>query len=131
MITFFDYCFYRISTSWYYRKIEPSTPYIWVCGQVTGCEVFNIMTLINVYHLINHSTYNFEIVFIPILIIVAMVNIFVLLTQKKYEFLIEHYKDEKHKKLKGWGVFLYVISSLFLFLFTEFKLNWIPATSFF
>ena len=34
-----------------------------------------------------------------------------LLTEKKYQELTEKYKNEKHKKLKGWGVFFYLVSS--------------------
>ncbi|MBR7014433.1 MAG: hypothetical protein IKI07_06190, partial [Prevotella sp.] len=37
-----------------------------------------------------------------------------LLTEKKYQELTEKYKNEKHKKMKGWGVFFYLVFSILI-----------------
>jgi len=41
--------------------------------------------------------------------------------------MFEKYKNEKYKKLKGWGVFLYLISSVFLYFYTIAKLFWVAG----
>lgn len=37
------------------------------------------------------------------------------ISKKKYEELEQQYKEEKHSKLKGWLVFLYLIGSVVLY----------------
>ena len=49
-----------------------------------------------------------------VVIIFGIVSLF-FINKKKFKELEEHYKDEKHRKLKGWLVFAWVISSIALF----------------
>ncbi|MDR1198829.1 MAG: hypothetical protein LBK94_07445 [Prevotellaceae bacterium] len=128
MIKFFDYCFYRIATTKYFQKVDPKTPYIWAFGWTQFCELLNILTFINIYHLFDNSRYDYEIVPILICIPLSIINVFILLTKKKYNKSIAYYKDEKHKKLKGWGIFLYVIGSMLAFGYTGVKLFWVPVS---
>ena len=98
MKIFFEYCFYRIATTKYFKKVDSKTPWIWAFGWTSFCELLNIMTIINTYHIFNKSTYNFEFVFILICIPVYFINVFILLTEKKYKRLLEYYKEENNKK---------------------------------
>jgi len=36
-------------------------------------------------------------------------------TEEKYKLLAEKYKNEKNKKTKGWGIVIYIISSILMF----------------
>ncbi|MDR1347226.1 MAG: hypothetical protein LBJ63_02180 [Prevotellaceae bacterium] len=125
MMKFFEYCFYRIANSKLYKKLDKKEPYIWACGWITLSQSCNIMTIITLYYIINNTKYDFKSVWITTFIVVCCINI-LLLTRKKYEKLQIYYKDEKHKTIKGWGVFLYVILSLLLFGYVMIKLFWVP-----
>jgi hypothetical protein len=129
MYKFFDYCFYRICYIYYKRKID-SHPYVFACGWVSLGQISNIMTIINLYFIINHTKYNFSLVFIPILLIVYTSNFFIFFTDKKYKYYLEYCKYEKHRKIKGWGVLLYVFLSFILWQMSAIKIFWIPAMSF-
>ena len=52
--------------------------------------------------------------------IVAVILSFLFINKKKYKELEEKYKDEKHRKLKGWLIFLYLICSLVLYIIAVF-----------
>lgn len=127
MITFFDYCFYRIATTRYFQKVDPKMPWIWAFGWVSFCQTGNVLTLIDVYQIFTNSTYNYESWIWPIAIFISIINMF-LLTEKKYNRLVEHYKEEKNKKIKGWGVFLYVLGSLFIYIYIGVKFFWVPVS---
>jgi hypothetical protein len=126
MLKFFEYCYYRIANSKLYQKLDKKEPYIWARTWVSICQAWNILTIITVYHIINNTKYDFKPVFFSIFIVIHITNTFVFLRKKKYLDLQMYYKNEKHKTIKGWGVFLYVILSIFLFGYVMIKLFWIP-----
>ena len=128
MIKFFDYCFYRCAFSKFAQKLDKEeyshiAPAVWI----TLCQSWNIITIITIFYIIIDTKFDFIAVYIPIVIALVIVNIF-LLTRKKYEASIIRYKDEKHRKLKGWGVGLYIILSLLLFTIVTIKLFWVQKT---
>jgi hypothetical protein len=121
ILRFFDYCFYRCASSKFAQKLDKQeythiAPAVWI----TLCQQFNILTIIIIFHIITNTTHVIDdiIVFKPlsisILIFLALVNALFLLTRKKYEALKIRYKDEKNKKIRGWGVILYIILSMTL-----------------
>lgn len=126
-LIFFDYCFYRIARSKLFYKQDKKAPYLAAGVWVTMCQVWNITAIITIYHIIYNTTYDFVFVFIPIFLILCLFNGLFFLTKNKYDKLVISYKDEKHKKIKGWGVFLYVISSILLWVFVMIKLFWVPV----
>jgi len=112
---FFEYCFYRIH-SWYVHKKVASTPRIYSTNWVSFGQIFNILMFIQIFCFIIDVKFEILYIMLPLYIIIYGMNYFVLLTEKKYEKLVEKYKEESYKKLKGWGVFLYLISSLVVWL---------------
>jgi hypothetical protein len=78
--------------------------------------MFNVLIFIQVFCFIVNVKFEIIFVIIPLYIILYGINYFILLTEPKYNELAEKYKDEKHKKLKGWGVLLYLIGSLVVWL---------------
>lgn len=115
MKKFFYYCFYRIASGISFfsalNLFNISLAYadLWVSiGQT-----FNIFTLACIFCYCLHIKFEFVLVFFPILVTVVVLNSF-LLTSDKYFELQKKYKDEKQKKLKGWGVFFYLVFSILI-----------------
>ena len=123
MIKFFEYCFYRISA--FYDKKVYSPPFAYSITWVSFPQTCNIITVINLFCFIVKLKYDFHLIILLACYFIVIITTFVingfLLTEKKYKELIKRYKNEKHKKIKGWGVFLYVICSMFLFVYTFYK----------
>ena len=114
MIKFFDYCFYRIHYVYVKRKID-SAPRVYSTNWVSFGQICNILIFIQLFCFVINV--KFEIVFaIPLYIIVYGINYFIIFTKKKYDDLAEKHKKESYKKLKGWGVFLYLLGSLIIWL---------------
>jgi hypothetical protein len=114
MYRFFEYCFYRICFVYHKRKIDIH-PQIYSSGWVTGAQLFNILTIVDIYQIFTNTKYNATILVWSIVISLGIINSFILLTEKKYIKLTEKYKEEKNKKIKGWGVFLYVSVSILIY----------------
>jgi len=121
LLHFFEYCFYRCASSKFSRKFEKEedsdiAPCIWI----TGCQTLNITTIMITFHIITSTVHVIDdkdfliTAWISTFTILALINAFFLLTRKKYEALKIRYKDEKNKKLRGWGVVLYIVLSLSL-----------------
>jgi accessory gene regulator protein AgrB len=120
-----------MATTRYLQKVDPKTPYIWAFGWISSCQLGNILTITGIYQIFTNTTLdNDKLLVWSIAIPLSIVNMFFMTTEKKYKWLVEHYKDEKNKKIKGWGVFLYVIGSMLAFGFTGTKLFWVSAVSF-
>jgi hypothetical protein len=114
MYRFFEYCFYRICFVYYKRKIDTS-PNVYACGWVCAAQLFNILTIINIYQIFTNAIFDKAILVWGIAIPIYFVNYFIFFTKQKYKWMVEYYKNEKHRKLKGWGVFLYVSVSILVF----------------
>ena len=129
ILNFFDYCFYRCASSKFAQKLDKEeyshiAPAVWI----TTCQSWNITTMITIFYIIIDEKFDFEIILPSIIITVYLINTFFLLTRKKYDTLKIYYKDEKNKKLKGWGVALYIILSILLWLIVTGILFWVPKT---
>lgn len=110
MYTFFEYCYYRIQ-SWYIVHKVDRTPRVYSTHWVSVGQTSNVITLISFLFFYLNIKVEFLSIFFPIHIIHCWLNYSFLLTEKKYQELTEKYKNEKHKKIKGWGVFFYLIFS--------------------
>ena len=106
---FFSYCFYRISSA--YKFLDSTGYYIYGSGVVSACQSFNTITIISV--LLSFSRYKLSNEIITTTIIFYFVINFFLYGKDKYKKLQKRWKDEKHKTLKGWFVFVYIISICF------------------
>jgi hypothetical protein len=129
ILVFFDYCFYRCASSKFAQKLDKQeyahiAPAVWM----TIFQTCNITTIITLYYIIIDTKFDFEIVIPSVFIPIALVNALYLFTRKRYEVLKIRYKDEKNKKLKGWGVVLYIVLSLAVWLIVGIKLFWVPKT---
>jgi hydrogenase-4 membrane subunit HyfE len=129
ILKFFDYCFYRCAYSKFAQKLDKEesahiAPAVWIIL----CQSWNIITIIMLYYIIIDTKFDFITVYISIFIPLALVNALFLLNRKKYEELRILYKDEKNKKLKGWGVVLYIIFSFLFAVIAMIKLFWVPKT---
>jgi len=129
LLHFFEYCFYRCASSKFAKKFEKEedsdiAPCVWI----TLCQSWNIIMFIMIFYIITDDEFDFITVYISICIPLVLVNALFLLTRKKYEALKIRYKDEKNKKLKGWGVGLYILLSFLLVMIVMAKLFWVPAT---
>lgn len=116
---FFDYCFYRIHY-WYLKRKIDTHPRVYSSNWVSFGEICNILIFIQLFLFLFKIQCKILFVAIPLYIIIYGMNYFVLLTTKKYEKLLEKYEDETYKMLKGWGVVLYLVGSLALFIVSLF-----------
>jgi len=109
-----------MTDSKFFKKLEKKDTHLLTSVWVTLLQLGNILTMIDIYQIYTNSTikYNYTVLVFSITIPLTIINTFFLLTEKKYKWMFEHYKEEKYKKLKGWGVFLYIIGSIFLFGYT-------------
>jgi hypothetical protein len=110
-MNFFNYCFYRISSA--YKFIDGTGFYIYGNGVVSSCQAFNTISLISVLLTFFEYKLSKEII-ISTIAFYFILNLF-LNTKNKFNLLSERWKEEKHKTLKGWLVFAYVVASLVLF----------------
>ena len=97
MIKFFDYCFYRIATTKYVRKVDPKYPWIMAFGWISLCQLSNILTVINIYHLCNNLTFEAKPMVITVGIPIYIINIF-LLTKKNVKVWWNIIKKKKIKQ---------------------------------
>jgi nitrogen fixation/metabolism regulation signal transduction histidine kinase len=109
------------------QKLDKNAPHLAPFAWLTLCQSWNVIMLIMIYFIVIDKKFDFIVVYISIVILLFIVNNF-LLTRKKYEALKIRYKDEKNKKLKGWGVGLYIILSFLLVMIVMGKLFWVPKT---
>jgi hypothetical protein len=111
------------------RKIDKA-PQIYSTGWVTLGQLCNILLIIRILCFIFNLNleYNSKISVGIISLLIYSINSFFLLTKKKYEKLAEKYKNEKHRKIKGWGVFLYLVGSVFLLVYTGLKPFYVLST---
>jgi len=129
LLHFFEYCFYRCVSSKFNQKLDKEeyldiAPSVWI----TLCQTCNITTLITIFYILVDTKFDFEIVIPSICIPLFLINTLFLLTRKKYEALKIRYKDEKNKKLRGWGVVSYIILSFSIWIIVSVKLFWVPKT---
>jgi hypothetical protein len=119
MYRFFEYCFYRIATVYIKRKIDKH-PFVYACGWVTFGQLGNILTIFDIYQIFtNRILGNDKLLIWSIVLPLYIINTFFFMNEKKYKWMVEHYKEEKNRKIKGWAVFLYEIVSLLAFLTTR------------
>jgi ABC-type multidrug transport system fused ATPase/permease subunit len=108
----FCYVFYRASK--FYKSWGESNNY-YISGKfllfLALCA--NVLTLIGLFCLLLKIKYSIEVVCATWFVFCILS--FFILNEKKYEELAEKYKNEKNSKLKGWLVFLYIISSVILY----------------
>lgn len=111
MKNLFYYIYYR--TSKFYENWGESNGHIGggvVIFMSIGSIILSI--IIFVMYCLFGMKINVNIIW-AIIFITSILSFF--LNKKKYEELVEKYKDERNSKLKGWLVFLYIIGSVTLF----------------
>jgi hypothetical protein len=108
MKKFYYYMFYRFAD--FYNNWGESHSYIRGCVITTGVILCWALTLINI--MLSFLGKHFPIKMIYILFVIVLVPNIFLLTNKKYLELKEQWKDEKHRKAKGWSLFILALSSL-------------------
>ena len=121
MKTLFYYCYYRISKfyeDWGEKNGHVSGSlvlFLTFAGYFLSLLIFILSLFDKRIHemhdvlIFNENLDNILIFGVPVL--AAILSLF-FINRKKYEELVEKYKDEKHKKIKGWLVFLYCIGSI-------------------
>ena len=121
IFNFSDYCFFRIATSKTIPSLDGKEPRHYHMAHGAGiCGLYNMWTIINICYIFCDSMCGFLFVYIAALVLYIIIGLIKTLTEKPtYLFdLSKKCANEKHKKLKGWGVFLYVIGSLFIYFYT-------------
>ncbi len=111
MKTWFDYCYYRISKA--YKFFDSKGYYISAGGVCAFTLAFIALALIKIlFYFLKYDLTT------PLIICVCIpfATLGILyIDPMRYEKLCKKYKNEKYSKLKGWLVFLYVISSFILY----------------
>ncbi len=110
---FFDYCFYRIHQVYIKRKIDKH-PQVYSSNWVSFGQVSNIMVFVQLFLYLLEIKCHILLIAAPLYIIISGMNCFFIMTTEKYEKLLEMYKNETHRTLKGWGVLLYEVISFAL-----------------
>ncbi len=119
MKRFFDYCYYRVSKA--YRVLDDKDYCIYGSMVVFGALGLYALSLVSlIFYVLNKELTNLLIG--VTLISFGIISLF-FINKKKYEELEERYRNEKSSKLKGWLVFLFIISSLILYIVSIAILN--------
>jgi len=111
MKNLFNYCYYRISR-FYENWGEKDVCYT---GSIIIFGSFGFYLLSLLAFIFSVFKIKFSIVLIGSILCICVIISLFFINKLKYKELKQLYKDEKHRKLKGWIVFLYLISSVILF----------------
>jgi uncharacterized membrane-anchored protein len=111
MKNLFDYCYYRISKA--YRFWDEKD--YWLGGRSVLFTCFSSHFLCLLAFVFSLFGKKFNSTIIILIVVCFFVLSLFFYHKRKYVELEKQYKNEKHSKLKGWLVFLYVIGSLVLF----------------
>ena len=114
IINFLDYCFYRACC---FHKRHPFFFSDFVLGASTFMGVthlFHIMSLSLIWSAVTGLECNAAYPAIIGILLCFYYDHYVY-TEERYKRLVKKYKNEKNKKIKGWGVVLYVIISMSTF----------------
>ena len=111
LINFCDYCFYRFC---YFYKRHPMMFSNFAYGASTAIGVthgLHILSLSVIWSAISGCKVNF---LYPTIISLGLMYYYDdhVYTYERYKLLARKYKREKNKKIKGWGVFLYILLSM-------------------
>lgn len=113
-MTFFYYCFYRISTV--YKHIDNKDYYVYGSVIVSGCQSLNLLSILSIiFHFLQLKQSNIIIAFV--IISFCIFNLFIL-DKKKYTELFDRWKRENNKKAKGYFVLVYIIISILIYFAT-------------
>ena len=115
-IDIIDYIYYRMSN--FYDDEFESKPYVRGSIVLFGCLASNILTILSAILFIFKIKMSIMIIHIT-LGVALLLNIFYR-SEEKYLKLCTMYKDENHKKLKGWLVFAYFLCSVIIYIISCF-----------
>lgn len=112
---FWAYCFYRAYC--FYKQhlknwINPAFAFR-ASTAVGATHMFHIMSLTILWSTISGRECSVAYPIIGSIILMFYYDSYVY-TEEKYKMLAKKYKKEKNKKIKGWGVFLYILISFFM-----------------
>lgn len=119
MKNFFYYCYYRISSA--YKVVDSSGYYIYGNIILSLSQAFFSLSILSIVLSLMGKKQSVFIIS-TVIIFFYVINLF-LFTKKKYDQLSEDYKEEKHKKVKGHLVTLYVLFSFLFYVVTLFVLD--------
>ena len=117
MKTLFYYCYYRIAQG--YRFFQDSDYLNWGYWVLFSTFIFITWSIaVLIFYLFNmrYTKTAVFLVALPLILVDFWITFFVPKERKmkKFKELEERYKNERHKKLKGWLIFLYFIGTLVL-----------------
>ncbi len=114
MIRFFDYLFYRIATSNYFKKTAHQYAYIYAYGLVTLLEGFNILTIIKLFTFILNIEIRTTFILLFCCIPLVIINM-CRLNEIKITQLKEIYKEERNRRRNGYIIIIYSLVTFVLF----------------
>lgn len=118
-MSFFYYCFYRISSA--YKYLDSKDYHIYGGVIVSGCQAFNLLSILSiVFYLLGLKQSKLIIVFV--IISFCILNLFIL-DKKKYAELNERWKSESNKMVRGYFVLAYIVISILTYFMMLFGLN--------
>lgn len=119
MKTLFNYCFYRIAKA--YKILTPTDYCDWGYGVIFATLGLYSLTIVTwVLHFFQHNLNNTIIICVLMPFIVLNFASMFLNHKDKYIKLENRYKNEKHRKIKGWLVAIYAFGSLVLYIIAVF-----------
>lgn len=115
LINFWDYCFYRAYC--FYRHLLKNwvnQAFAFRASTAVGVtHMFHIISLSFLWSAISGYRCNaaYSIIVSVLLMFYYDAHVY---TEEKYKLLSKKYKRGKNKRIKGWGVFLYIILSVMM-----------------
>lgn len=119
MLCFFDYLFYRLATSNYYKKVAHQYAYVYAYGFTSLCEGFNVLTIIKLFSHFTGLEITTRFILLVCCIPLLVFNSF-RLDERRYVLLCEMYKEKSDRRLNGIKVIVYVSLTWILFFYTMF-----------
>lgn len=114
------YCFYRITKG--YKAWGENNPEITGQHIIAICQSLFVGIFINLHCILTSSTLYYDIVILVVYIGFLVLNIFIL-TDKKYDYFEEHWKNESlsRRQKNVQLIWLSIITLIILFVFTVYN----------
>lgn len=114
MCNFFEYCFYYLATSTFFKKVNPQASYIPALSTLSLCMFFNCLSLLLTYSILFDKKIIAPWIGLIIALLIYFINFYSYygIHGKKYISLLNKYaNDTSSKRYKNRWILLYIIFS--------------------
>ncbi|WP_029905332.1 hypothetical protein [Prevotella sp. 10(H)] len=111
-MSLFNYIFYRICSFYEKKELDKTNPEIYASAIISGMQLSVFLFLLSISNLIKlNNKEEFMLLFIPLSIIVMVINLFFVFTKNKYKIVKTQWENENRKSafIKGLLIVFWII----------------------